>query len=113
MIPRDSWRNKPLAPDQIFSAGYRDGMNGRAPHPQFQTNVHYLKGYAEGCRSIPDPPTFVAFLQSTSLTAALQSIQLWERDQERLGMGKVALSYRNGYWTVLVTQDLHDLALPF
>jgi hypothetical protein len=44
MIPRDSWRNNPLAPDQIFSAGFRDGMNARAPHPQFQSNVHYLKG---------------------------------------------------------------------
>jgi hypothetical protein len=113
MIPRDSRRNKPLAPDQIFSAGYRDGMNGRAPHPQFQNHLHYLKGYAEGCRSIPDTPAFVFFFQSSSLNAALQSIQLWERDQERLGLGKVALSYRNGYWVVLVTKDLHDVALPF
>jgi len=88
-------------------------MNGRAPHPEFQNHSHYLKGYAEGCRSMSDTPTFVAFFQSSSLTEALQSIQLWERDQERFGFGKVALSYHSGYWTVLVTQDLHDVALPF
>jgi len=106
MIPRDSRRNKPLAPDQIFSAGFRDGMNRRVPHPQFQNNTHYLKGYVEGCRSVGDSSEMVAFWQSSSLDSALQSIRVWEQDQARLGIGSVALSYR-------ISQDLHDAALPF
>jgi hypothetical protein len=113
MIPRDSWRNNSLAPDQIFSAGFRDGMNARAAHPQFQSNVHYLKGYIEGCRSRPDTPPFIAFSQSQNLDTALQSIEFWERDQKRFGFGKVALGFRCRFWVVLVTQDLHDAALPF
>lgn len=113
MIPRDSWRNKSLVPDQLFSAGFRDGMNHRVPHPQFQNNIHYLKGYVEGCRSVSDSSTMIAFCQSSSLDSALQSIHLWELDQARLGIGSVALSYRNGYWVVLVSKDLHDAALPF
>ncbi|MBD2153100.1 hypothetical protein [Leptolyngbya sp. FACHB-16] len=113
MIPRDSRRNKPLAPDQIFSAGFRDGTNRRALHPQFQNNIHYLKGYAEGCRPVSESSLMIAFCQSSSLDSALQSIHVWEQDQSRLGIGSVALGYRTGYWVVLVTQDLHNAALPF
>lgn len=113
MIPRDSWRNNPLAPDQIFSAGFRDGMNRRVPHPLFQDSIHYLKGYADGCRSYPDSPALIAFCQTLSLDAALQSIEFWQQDQERFGRGTVALGYRDRYWLVLVSKDLHDWALPF
>ena len=113
MIPRHLRQGTPLAPDQIFSAGYRDGVNHRAPHPQFQTNLHYLKGYAEGCHSIPNRPTLLAFQQSASLNTALQSIASWEQDQARFGFGRVALGYHNSYWIVLVSKDLHDAALPF
>jgi len=113
MIPRDSRRNKPLAPDQLFSAGFRDGMNRRVPHPQFENNIHYLKGYTEGCRSIPAYSAMITFCQHSSLHSALQSIRLWEQDQARLGFGRIALSYRSGYWVVLVSQDLHNAALPF
>lgn len=88
-------------------------MNRRVPHSQFQNNLHYLKGYVEGCRSIPDHSTLVAFCRTHSLDLALQSIQLWEQDRERFGIGSVALSYQNGLWIVLVSKDLHDLALPF
>lgn len=88
-------------------------MNHRVPHPQFQANSHYLKGYVEGCRSIPNSPILVAFCRSSSLDSALLSIQLWERDRERFGFGSVALGYRNGWWIVLVSKDLHDRALPF
>lgn len=95
MIPRHSRQGTPLAPDQIFSAGFRDGMNRRIPHPQFQDNFHYLKGYAEGCCSIPNNPTLIAFCQMPSLDSALQSIQHWEQDRERFGFGTVALGYRN------------------
>jgi hypothetical protein len=113
MIPRQPRHSKPLAPDQIFSAGFRDGMNHRPPHPQFQDTLHYLKGYAEGCRSVADRPTFVAFCRSASLDTALQSFHLWEKDRERLGFGSVAISFCTGWWIVLVSQDLHDAALPF
>jgi hypothetical protein len=113
MIPRYSWRGTPLAPDQIFSAGFRDGMNRRVPHPQFQDNLHYLKGYVEGCRSITPNPELIAFCQMPSLDSALRSISLWEKDRERFGFGTVALGYCNRWWTVLVSKDLHDAALPF
>jgi hypothetical protein len=113
MIPRHSWQGTPLAPDQIFSAGYRDGLNQRAPHPQFQTNIHYLKGYAEGCRSIPVCSSLIRFTRSTMLDNAIQSIASWEKDQERFGLGSVALSYHDSYWVVLVSKDLHDAVLPF
>ena len=88
-------------------------MNRRVPHPQFQTNLHYLKGYAEGCRSVPVGSTLIAFTRSVSLDSALQLIASWEHDRERFGFGSVALSYCRGWWTVLVSKDLHDAALPF
>ncbi|MEP1080007.1 hypothetical protein NDI52_32085 [Leptolyngbya sp. PL-A3] len=113
MIPRDSWRGSSLAPDQLFSAGFRDGMNRRIPHFQFQGNIHYLKGYAEGYCSIADGSKMTAFYQSSSLDSALEAIKTWEQDQARLGLGSVALSYRTGYWVVMVSQDLQDAALPF
>jgi hypothetical protein len=113
MIPRHLRQGTPLAPDQLFSAGYRDGMNRRVPHLQFQTNLHYLKGYAEGGRSIPTYPTLIAFTRRASLDSALRSIAAWEKEQERFGFGNVALSYCNGWWTVLVSKDLQDVALPF
>ncbi len=112
MIPRPR-QGTPLAPDQIFSAGYRDGLNQRVPHLQFQTNIHYLKGYAEGCRSIPVCASLIRFTRSNKLDHALQSIASWEKDQERLGLGSVALSYHNNDWIVLVSKDLHDAVLPF
>jgi hypothetical protein len=113
MIPKHSRRKFYLAPDQLFSAGYRDGTNRRAPHSQFQNNHHYLKGYAEGCRSLPDEPTLVAFSKSESLDTALQSLHCWEQDQTHFGFGTVALSYVEAQWIVLVSKDLHDAALPF
>ena len=113
MIPRHLRQGTPLAPDQIFSAGYRDGVNRRVPHPQFQTNLHYLKGYAEGCRSVPTCRTPIAFTRSVSLESALQLIASWEQDRERFGLGNVALGYRDGWWIVLVSKDLQDVALPF
>ena len=113
MIPRHSRQGTALAPDQIFNAGFRDGMNRRIPHPQFQDNLHYLKGYAEGCCSASDSPTLIAFCQMPSLDFALQSIQHWEQYRERFGFGTVALGYRNNSWIVLVSKDLHDAALPF
>ncbi len=88
-------------------------MNRRVPHPQFQTNLHYLKGYTEGCRSVPTYPTLIAFTRSASLDSALHLIATWEQNQERLGLGSVALSHRSGWWIVLVSQDLQDAALPF
>ncbi|MBD2024195.1 hypothetical protein [Leptolyngbya sp. FACHB-711] len=113
MIPNSSWQGTPLAPDQLFSAGFRDGMNARAPHPQFQDNTHYLKGYAEGCRSTTENPELTAFCRISDLTTALHSVHRWEQDRERLGFGKVALGYRDRYWIVLVTKDLHDAVMPF
>jgi hypothetical protein len=113
MIPRHYRQGTPLAPDQIFSAGYRDGANHRVPHLQFQTNLHYLKGYAEGCRSVLTYPTLIAFTRSASLESGLQLIASWERDRDRFGFGRVALAYDNGWWIVLVSKDLHDAALPF
>ena len=67
MIPNSSWQGTPLAPDQLFSAGFRDGMNGRATHPQFQDNTHYLKGYAEGCRSTTENPELTPFTEFLTL----------------------------------------------
>ncbi len=113
MIPRHSRQGTPLAPDQIFSAGFRDGMYRRAPHPQFQNNSDYLKGYAEGSCSILDNTTLINFCSMPSLDSALQSFRLWEKDRDRFGFGSVALGYRNGHWLVLVSKDLHDTALPF
>ena len=113
MISRHTRRDTPLAPDQLFSAGYRDGVSRRVPHRQFQDNLHYLKGYTEGCRPISSTPTLIAFCQMPSLDAALQSITAWERDRDRFGFGSVALGYRNRWWIVLVSKDLHDAALPF
>ncbi|MBD1842610.1 hypothetical protein H6F89_04125 [Cyanobacteria bacterium FACHB-63] len=113
MIPRHLRRVTFPAPDQLFSAGYRDGLHRRVPHPQFQTNPHYLKGYVEACRSAPPCPSLIAFTRSLSLDSALLSIASWEKDQERFGFGSVALSYGNGGWIVLVSKDLHDAALPF
>ncbi|MBD1822908.1 hypothetical protein H6F51_10450 [Cyanobacteria bacterium FACHB-DQ100] len=113
MIPRHLRQVTSPAPDQLFSAGYRDGLNRRVPHPQFQTNPHYLKGYVEGCRSTPPCPSLIAFTRSPSLDSAFLSIVSWERDQERFGFGSVALSYGDGLWIVLVSKDLHDAALPF
>jgi hypothetical protein len=113
MIPRHPRQGTPLAPDQIFSAGYRDGMHSRAPHPHFQHNLDYLKGYVEGCRATPDRHALINFWQSRSLDSALQAIQLWEKDRERFGMGTVALAYHNDWWLVLVSKALHDQALPF
>ncbi|MBM0744987.1 hypothetical protein JOY44_26060 (plasmid) [Phormidium sp. CLA17] len=113
MIPRHTRHGTSLAPNQIFSAGFRDGMNHRVPHAEFQDNLHYLKGYAEGCCSSPASPTLIAFCQMPSLDSALQSIQHWEQDRERFGFGTVALGYRHSLWIVLVSKDLHDIALPF
>jgi len=113
MIPKQFRQGTPLAPDQLFSAGYRDGRNGRAPLSEFQNNTDYLKGYVEGCRSLPDDTTLINFCQMPSLDSALQSIQLWEQDREQFGFGRVALGFRSDYWIVLVSKDLHDAALPF
>ena len=152
MLSRFPRRNLNIAPDQIFSAGFRDGMNRRAHHPQFCHNSTYLQGYAEGCRSLPDScnaevrlscPTFqqneqqlnatigsrsiqrsaqkagqaaselIPFSRCSTLDSALQAMWIWEQDQKHFGFGTVALGYHNGWWLVLVSKDLHDLALPF
>lgn len=113
MLPADNGRSLPPAPDQIFSAGFRDGLFCRVPHVQYQNNLHYLKGYVEGCRSVSSQDTFVAFLQSSDLSTVLRSFRSWEIDQERFGIGTVALGYRGDYWVVLVSQDLYEKALPF
>jgi len=113
MIPGEFGRGIPPAPDQIFSAGFRDGLFRRVPHVQFQNNLHYLKGYVEGCRSVSSQDTFVSCLRSSNLAAILYSFRSWEIDQERFGIGTVALGYRGNYWVVLVSQDLYEKALPF
>lgn len=154
MLSRFPRRNLNVAPDQIFSAGFRDGMNRRAYHPQFCHNSTYLQGYSEGCRSIPDTYThatqtrpncstykqdkerlnatitsrsiqrsarkagqagseLILFSRRSTLDSALQAMWIWEQDQKRFGFGTVALGYRNGWWLVLVSKDMHDLALPF
>ncbi len=61
----------------------------------------------------PPPPELIPFFQRSTLDSALQSLQLWERDRLHFGFGFVALGYRNGWWTVLVSKDLLDAALPF
>ena len=114
MIPKHPRRDMPLAPDQIFSAGYRDGMSHKAPNRQFQNHVTYLKGYAEGYQSsTSETASLMVFWRSRCLVTALHGIEQWEKDRARFGFGAVALSYRSGYWAVLVSQDLHDAALPF
>ncbi|MBW4489506.1 MAG: hypothetical protein KME12_17100 [Trichocoleus desertorum ATA4-8-CV12] len=152
MLSRFPRRNPIVAPDQIFSAGFRDGINRRTHHPQFCNNSSYLQGYAEGCRSIPDScntqirfscPTcqqdeqrlnatvgsrsiqrsarkvgqavseLIPFSRRSTLDSALQAMWIWEQDQKRFDFGTVALGYHNGWWLVLVSKDLHDLALPF
>lgn len=59
------------------------------------------------------PAAIVPFHKREFLKAALESLQLWEEDQQRYGIGFVALSFHNGYWLVLVSQDLIEAALPF
>jgi hypothetical protein len=113
MIPGEFGRGIPPAPDQIFNAGFRDGLYRRVPHVQFQNNLNYLKGYVEGCRSVSSQDTFVSCLRSSNLNTVLQCFQNWEIDQERFGIGTIALGYRGDYWIVLVSQDLYEKALPF
>jgi hypothetical protein len=43
-----------LSPDELYSAGYRDGVALKAKHPQFCINLEYLKGYVAGYRANPD-----------------------------------------------------------
>lgn len=116
MIPKHSRRKAYLAPDQIFDAGFRDGLAHRPHHPQFQSHPEYLKGYTAGCCSIEDEPSpkipapLSPFFQCSDLDEALRSIARWEQDQARLGFGKVALSFKDGWWIVLISKDLYQAA---
>ena len=84
-------------------------LHGQPPQKCF----FYLKGHIEGCRSVSSQDTFVSRLQRSNLAAILYSFRSWEIDQERFGIGTVALGYRGNYWVVLVSQDLYAKALPF
>lgn len=42
-----------VSPDQLYSAGYRDGINGRSYSPLYRETVEYLKGYVAGYRANP------------------------------------------------------------
>lgn len=44
---------------------------------------------------------------------ALYDCEQWEKEQAQHGIGTVALSFHNGEWVVLVSQDLLVAALPF
>ncbi|HIK15206.1 MAG TPA: hypothetical protein IGS53_07975 [Leptolyngbyaceae cyanobacterium M33_DOE_097] len=111
MIPKHPRRKAYLAPDQIFSAGFRDGMAHRPHHPRFQNHPVYLKGYVAGSCSGQDEPS--PFFEWSDLHGALRSIARWEQDQARLGFGRVALSFRDGWWIVLISEDLYQAALHF
>jgi len=50
MILTNSRRDFRVAPDQFFSAGFRDGMSDRPLHPQFCNHPDYLNGYLAGYR---------------------------------------------------------------
>lgn len=124
MIPKHSRRKAYLAPDQIFSAGFRAGQTHQNLHPQFRHHPQYLKGYAQGYRaaksgakseetSVKPPAPLVSFFSWSDLDGALHSIQRWEADQAQLGFGTVALGFNNGWWLVLISEDLYDAVLPF
>ncbi len=124
MIPKPHRRDTSLTPAQFFSAGYRDGLAHRPPHPQFQHQPNYLQGYTQGISSPPTPsqpsesiphtpaPLTTCFSWS-DLDGALRSIRRWEDDQARLGFGTVALGFNNGWWLVLLSEDLYGAVLPF
>ncbi|MDX2244789.1 MAG: hypothetical protein NW224_29285 [Leptolyngbyaceae cyanobacterium bins.302] len=119
MIPKHPRRKAYLAPDQIFSAGFRDGMAHRPHHPQFQNHPEYLKGYTAGsCSKQEEPPPktpapLSPFFEWSDLDGALRSIARWEQDQTQLGFGRVALSFKDGWWVVLISEDLYQAALYF
>jgi hypothetical protein len=119
MIPKHPRHKAYLAPDQIFSAGFRDGMAHRPHHPQFQNHPEYIKGYTAGScskqeESSPKTPAPLSpFFEWSDLDGALRSIARWEQDQARLGFGRVALSFKDGCWVVLISEDLYQAALHF
>lgn len=119
MIPKHPRRRAALAPDQIFSAGFRDGRAHRPLHPQFQHYPAYLRGYATGSHSRAEEPSpeasapLTPFFRWSNLDGALYSLARWEADQTRLGVGRVALSFHDGWWVVLISEDLYQAALPF
>ncbi len=119
MIPKHPRRRGHLAPDQIFSAGFQDGVAHRPFHPRFQKHPEYLRGYTAGYGSRRDEPSpktptpLTPFFEWSDLDGALRSIARWEQDQARLGFGKVVLSFRNGWWVVLISEDLYQAVLYF
>jgi hypothetical protein len=119
MIPKHPRRKIILAPDQIFTAGFRDGLAHRPPHPQFHDHPQYCKGYAAGSGSQQNEPLsnpsapLTPFFAWSDLDGALRSLARWEQDQAQFGFGRVTLSFRNGWWVVLISEDLYQAVLHF
>ena len=94
-------------------------MAHRPQHPQFQNHPEYFKGYSAGSCSKQDEPSpktpapLSPFFKWSDLDKALRSIARWEQDHARLDFGRVALSFKDGWWIVLISEDLYQAALHF
>jgi len=117
MIPKHPGREGYPAPDQIFNAGFRDGLARRPRHPQWQHHPHYCQGYTAASRQSEPSPSSTApltpFFEWSDLEGALHSLKRWEQDRTRLGFGQAALAFKEGWWIVLISEDLYQAALSF
>ena len=47
-------RTRQVSPSEMFSAGYRDGLNGRKDYHLHRTNAEYRQGHLAGYRANPN-----------------------------------------------------------